>query len=91
MILIDAHPGVPAAALSKPPPAVSNGRMQNGNRVMLWIMLAVLAWGAFHALGAFLNHEDRANPVRPLIVLACVVAFNAFWLALLWTRKARRQ
>jgi len=43
-------------------------------------MAAVLAWGTFHALGAYLyNH----NWQRPAMVLGCVLAFLAWWLWLL--------
>lgn len=39
-------------------------------------MAAVLAWGAFHAVGAYLyNHHWQ----RPAMVLGCVVAFLACW------------
>lgn len=43
-------------------------------------MAAVLAWGTFHAVGAYLyNH----NWQRPAMVLGCVLAFLAWWLWLL--------
>ncbi|MFM8706628.1 MAG: hypothetical protein ACKOHK_00650 [Planctomycetia bacterium] len=49
-------------------------------------MAALVAWGLFHAAGAWtLNHDVR----RPLIVLACVAAFLGFWLALLASRRRR--
>lgn len=49
-------------------------------------MAAIVAWGMFHAVGAWmLNHDVR----RPLIVLACVAAFLGFWLALLAGRRRR--
>jgi hypothetical protein len=49
-------------------------------------MAALVAWGIFHAVGAWtLNHDAR----RPLIVLACVAAFLGFWLALLAARRKR--
>jgi hypothetical protein len=50
------------------------------------IIVALLAWGGFHAVGAYLyNH----NPWRGLIVVACSVAFVGFWLAMLASRRAR--
>ena len=49
-------------------------------------MATLVAWGIFHAVGAWtLNHDAR----RPLIVLACVAAFLGFWLALLAARRKR--
>ena len=55
-------------------------------RILAWIMGALVVWGLFHAAGAWtLNHDAR----RPLIVLACVAAFLGFWLALLAARRRR--
>ena len=49
-------------------------------------MAALVVWGLFHAVGAWmLNHDAR----RPLIVLACVAAFLGFWLAMLSARRKR--
>jgi hypothetical protein len=57
------------------------------------IMVAVLAWGAFHAVGAYfggfnemhLRHDWR----RTAIVFGCFVGFLAFWGAMLYARKRR--
>jgi hypothetical protein len=52
-------------------------------RLIPLLIVAVLAWGVFHAIGAYLfNHDIR----RPLVVLACVTGFLAFWGAMLWNR-----
>jgi hypothetical protein len=60
-----------------PSPPVSN------RTILIWIMLALAAWGIFHAFGAWLlNYDVR----RPLIVIGCMAAFLAFWGLLLWTR-----
>ena len=54
--------------------------------VILLIVASVLAWGAFHAYGAYtLNH----NPWRAAMVVGCVVAFLGFWGAMLAARAAR--
>ena len=54
--------------------------------VITLIVLAVLAWGVFHAVGAYmLNH----NPWRAVMVLGCVAAFLGFWGAMLAARRAR--
>ena len=55
-------------------------------RLIRWIMAAIVVWGAFHAFGAWqLNHDVR----RPLIVLGCVAAFLGFWLVMLSIRSRR--
>jgi hypothetical protein len=55
-------------------------------RILAWIMAALVVWGLFHAAGAWmLNHDAR----RPLIVIACVAAFLGFWLAMLSARTRR--
>ena len=54
------------------------------------IMVAVLTWGIFHAVGAYrLNH----NPCGAVMVLACVAAYLGFWAAMMaarWARIARQ-
>jgi CHASE2 domain-containing sensor protein len=58
----------------------------DAERLIRGIMLAILAWGAIHAIGAWtLNHDAR----RPLMVLACVFGFLGFWLAMLAVRRRR--
>ena len=56
-------------------------------QIIRWIMLGIVAWGLFHAIGAWrLNHDPR----RLLVVLACVAAFLGFWLTMLAAfRRAR--
>ncbi|HEX3655498.1 MAG TPA: hypothetical protein VHV55_06825 [Pirellulales bacterium] len=50
------------------------------------IIVAVLAWGLLHAIGAYTyNH----NPLRFWMVLGCEFAFVGFWLAMLAARRAR--
>jgi len=68
---------MPSPATPSPPGA---------ERILAGIMVALVVWGIFHALGAWtLNHDAR----RPLIVLACVASFLGFWLALLAARRRR--
>ena len=72
-ILLD----MPVPATPTPPGA---------ERILFWIMVALVVWGLFHAIGAWtLNHDAR----RALIVLACVAMFLGFWLALLASRRRR--
>ena len=53
-------------------------------RIIAWIMVGIVVWGLFHAVGAWtLNHDVR----RPLVVLACVAAFLGFWLVMLAARR----
>ena len=52
-------------------------------RAIAFVVLGVLAWGLFHAVGAYrFNHDPR----RAFVVLACVLGFLAFWGLLLWNR-----
>ncbi|HEY2837529.1 MAG TPA: hypothetical protein VGJ26_00150 [Pirellulales bacterium] len=54
--------------------------------VFVLIMVSVMGWGIFHAVGAYrFNH----HPGRALMVLACVTAFLAFWGLMLWSRRRR--
>jgi len=63
--------------------------MTNEKRAMLAITVAVLGWGLFHAVGTYFNHEDRGNPLRPLIVLVSVAGFLGFWWLMLASRRRR--
>lgn len=50
------------------------------------IMVAVLTWGIYHAIGAYrYNH----NPMRAVMVLGCVAAYLGIWCLLLAARRAR--
>lgn len=74
------------AGVSFPDMSTSESTPPDAQRIIAWIMAAIVAWGVFHAVGAWmLNHDVR----RPLIVLACVAAFLGFWLALLASRRRR--
>ncbi|MEI6240486.1 MAG: hypothetical protein WCR51_08855 [Planctomycetia bacterium] len=54
------------------------------DRIIRWIMVAIVIWGAILAAGAWtLNHDIR----RPLVVMACVLGFLAFWRTMLRTLK----
>jgi len=45
-----------------------------------------VAWGTFHAIGAWrFNH----NPLRAVVVLVCVGGFLGFWMTMLAVRKRR--
>jgi hypothetical protein len=86
---------VPGAFFSKarPGPVRYNGGMSQppspppgAERLIRWIMVGIVVWGVFHAIGAWtLNYDAR----RPLVVLACVAAFLGFWLAMLSTLRRR--
>ena len=52
------------------------------------IMLAVLAWGIFHAIGAY---TFNWNIYRPMMVIGCSLVFLGFWLVMLQSRKRRLQ
>ncbi len=55
-------------------------------RPIAYLMTGILAWGMFHAVGAYrFNH----NPWRSVVVLACSLAFLGFWMLMLAARKNR--
>lgn len=60
--------------------------MQDSKSLLVWIMVALIIWGALLALGAYLyNH----NIWRLIIVMGSVGGFLAFWALLLWSKKDR--
>lgn len=58
-------------------------------RILLYIMLAVLVWGALLALGAYLFGETR-QAAKAALILGCVLAFLGVWGALLKYRAGRK-
>lgn len=54
----------------------------------LWIMLAVLAWGFYLAVGAILSGGNQPS-LRGLIIFACTLAFLGLW-GLALALRARR-
>jgi hypothetical protein len=55
-------------------------------RLIAVLIVALLAWGVIHAVGAYrFNHDLR----RPAMVLACVLGFLGFWGLLLWGRRRK--
>jgi len=55
--------------------------------VLYLIMIGVLIWGAFHAVGAYLFNY---NPWRPVMVLLCTLGFLSAWALLLRKAPSRR-
>ena len=56
------------------------------NRAFLLLIVGLVAWGLYHALGAYLfNH----NPYRALMVLLCVGAYLGGWGWLLKRRQRK--
>jgi len=53
-----------------------------------WIMVALLVWGGYLAIGIVQTGGNHAN-IRGLIVFGCVLAFLGFWLAALAVRQRR--
>lgn len=77
----DPSPQSPEFPRSTPPGA---------ERLIRLIIGGLVVWGVAQAIGAYtLNY----NPLRPLIVLACVAAFLGFWLVLLavWRKRHATQ
>jgi hypothetical protein len=54
--------------------------------VMSLIMLALVLWGAYVAVGAYLYNR---NPWRGVIVLVSVALFLGLWMLALWSRSRR--
>ncbi len=55
-------------------------------RIIRWVVAGIVVWGIFHAIGAWrFNH----NPLRAVVVLACVAAFVGFWMTMLAVRQRR--
>lgn len=55
-------------------------------KILRWIMVAVLVWGSILAAGSWtFNHDVR----RPIVVLACVLGFLGFWNVMLAGRRRR--
>jgi hypothetical protein len=55
-------------------------------RIIRWVVAGIVVWGIFHAIGAWrFNH----NPLRAVVVLACVAAFIGFWMTMLAVRQRR--
>ena len=76
---------LPATIRSLRAPDVSDSLPQSRNLIVV-IMLALVAWGVFHAVGAWrLNYDPR----RAAVVLACTAVFIGFWLVMLWTQRKR--
>lgn len=53
---------------------------------IILIMAALMVWGAFHALGAYLYNYDFR---KPLIIYFCVGGFVCFWGIALVVRSRR--
>ncbi|HEY2761629.1 MAG TPA: hypothetical protein VGI75_12820 [Pirellulales bacterium] len=72
----------------------TNSNPLKAQKIVLAILtVALLAWGSFHAIGAYyggfgeenLQHDFR----RSLVVLACMAVFLGIWWVLILTRKPR--
>lgn len=63
-------------------------RAGNQPNLIRWIMLAVLAWGLFLALGAYL-FGGNLPALRAVIIAATVAAFLGFWISALALRQRR--
>lgn len=74
----------------KEKPYVSEGSPNSARNVILIIVVCVLAWGLYLAIGAYMNFApNRNNPWRFVMVMGCVTAFLAFWGLMLANRRRR--
>jgi hypothetical protein len=55
---------------------------------IVYIVLALLAWGGLLALGAFL-FRGQYDVRKPFIILACVGVFVGFWGLMIWVHRGR--
>ena len=71
-----------------PKPEGSSEAREQADRssIIRWIVVAIMIWGVVLALGAW---SLNWNPLRPLVVLACVGAFLGFWMTMLAVRQRR--
>lgn len=53
-----------------------------------WIMVGLLLWGGYLAIGVVQTGGNHAS-IRGFIVFGCVLAFLGFWLAALAVRQRR--
>lgn len=59
-------------------------------RAMIWLTLALLAWGSFLAVGSLLGGANLQNSFRRgLVVIGCMAVFLALWWMLLLTQRRR--
>jgi RsiW-degrading membrane proteinase PrsW (M82 family) len=65
---------------------MEDSRPTDRNQIIRWVVAGVLAWGVFHAIGAW---RFNNNPLRAVVVLACVGAFLGFWMVMLAVRQRR--
>lgn len=76
----------PHTVLSSTVPSAEPAEPEDRPKIIRWIVLAIVAWGLFHALGAWrFNH----NPLRAVVVLVCVAVFLGFWMTMLAVRQRR--
>jgi hypothetical protein len=54
----------------------------------LWIMLALLAWGGYLAIGA-IRAPGNLHTLRGLIIFGCTLTFLGFWWVALVLRSRR--
>lgn len=64
----------------------STDELAERTSIIRWIVVAIVIWGVVLALGAWTLNW---NPLRPLVVLACVGAFLGFWMTMLAVRQRR--
>lgn len=56
------------------------------NSAIRWLMLVILAWGLFLALGTYLFGGNKPL-LRALIVAGCTLAFLGLWIVALAMQK----
>jgi drug/metabolite transporter (DMT)-like permease len=59
---------------------------RSNRQVMLWIVLGLVAWGLYLALGDYLRNHSL---LRSLVTVLCVTAFLAIWLTAMAVRRWR--
>ncbi len=68
------------------PPSPESASAADRFQIIRWIVVAIVIWGIFHAVGAWTFNR---NPWRAVMVLACVGTFLGFWMVMLAVRQRR--
>ncbi len=61
---------------------------QSNRRIVLWIVAGLIAWGAYLAIGDYVQNQ---NWRRSAVTIACVAVFLIIWLVAMATGRRGRE